>query len=413
MGRTGHPAILLGATSVLVAAVGTSVALTRGPGPVAKAPTTLGQVSHAQLLSPTGAAVPAHAGQRVPNGDVLRTGPGGSAQLVTRGRTVYVAGSAAVAVVNGAHQQLRHGHAVVDAQHGPGLQVDLAGGRLDVPDGSAVEATREVSVVVGSLAGPSVITNASARRLTVPRLSQAAINGDALPTSTAPLHLTDDAVESQVVPTLVSDDEALKTLASGIDRGGPSTAQVVQSAWSGTPAAQRAPMSRGDRVLPMVIATATARHGGSLQTRYDHVVSWRRAGGSWGVVLELLSGHAPDVETALQRLEHAQPPGRVGNVALVTQAATRVVGGHRGNGGPNPAPSGGPSPTSSPPPTTTPGGHHDGSTPPTPGPTKSPVAKVVGTVKGVVKTVTGLIPKPHIPAPSKSSHGLLGGLLNH
>jgi hypothetical protein len=411
MGRTGHPAILLGVTSVLVAAVGTSVALTRGPGPVAKAPTTLAHVSHAQLLSPSGAAVPARSGQRVPNGAVVRTGRGGSAQLVTRGRVVYLAGSAALAVVNGAHQQLRHGRAVVDAQRGPGLQVDLAGDRLDVPDGSAVEATRQVSVVVGSLAGPSVITNASARRLTVPRLSQAAINGDALPTSTAPLHLTDDAVESQVVPTLVNDDEALKTLASGIDNSGPSTATVIQSAWRGTPVAQPAPMSRGDQVLPMVIASATAGNGGTLQARYHHVVSWRRAGGSWGVVLHLLAGNAAAVEQALTDLEQAQPAGQVGNPIRLAQAAAALPGTQSGNPGPNPAPSNGPGPANSPPPTT-PGGPHRGSPPPTPGPTQSPVDKVVGTVKGVVKTVTGLLPKPPSPH-GKHSPGLLGGLLNH
>jgi hypothetical protein len=320
-------------------------------------------------------------------------------------------------VVNGAHQQLRHGHAAVDAQHGPGLQVDLAGDRLDVPDGSAVEATRLVSVVVGSLAGPCSLTNASARRLTIPRLSQAAVNGDALPTSTAPLHLAAGgqprAIEAQVVPRLISDDESLNRLASGIDRSGPSTAQVVQSAWSGSPSAQSAPTSRGDLVLPMVIATATARQGGSLQTRYDHVVSWRRAGGSWGVVLELLSGNTLAVETALTNLERRQPAGQVGNPVVLTQAAPGLSASRHNNAGPNPSPNGGPPPTSSSPPPTSPGGHHGGGAPPTPGPTKSPVAKVVGTVNGVVKTLKSLLPKPPIPAPSKRSHGLLGGLLNH
>src|SRR5581483_9615313 len=163
MGRTGQPAVFLGVSSVLVIVAATVVVLTRGDGPVSKAPTTLAKVSHAQLISPTGVAVAARPGQRVPNGDVLRTGRNGSAQLTTRGRTVYVGANAALAVVNGAHQQLRHGRAVVDAQHGPGLQVDLAGDRLTVPDGSAVEATRGVSVVVGALAGPSQITNSSAR----------------------------------------------------------------------------------------------------------------------------------------------------------------------------------------------------------------------------------------------------------
>lgn len=410
MGRTGHPAILLGATSLIVMAVGTSVALTRGNGPVAKAPTTLAQVSHAQLVSPAGVATPAHTGERVPNGDVLRTGRGGSAQLVTRGRTVYVGAAAAVAVVDGARQQLRHGRAVVDAQHGPGLAVDIAGDRLDVPGGSAVEATRQVSVVVGSLAGPSEITNASARHLTIPRLSQAAINGDALPTSTAPLHLNDGPVEARVVPTLVNDDLQLKMLARGIDASGASTAQVIQSAWHGTPAGHSGATSRSDRVLPMVIANATPGAGGSVQIRYDHVVSWRRAGGSWGVVVNLLSGDVPAVETALSALEHGQPAGQLGQVAVQALARPPLAGGPggnpTGNRSTNPGPSNGP-PTSRPP--GSPGGHHGG---PTPTPTKSPVPKVVGTVNKVVTEVVGLLPKPPIPHPT-SSRGLIGRVLGH
>ena len=129
--------------------------------------------------------MPARDGQRVPNGAVVRTGRTGSVELLTRGRVVYVGHSAAVAVVNGAHQQLRTGAAVFDAQHGPGIRLDLAGDVVAIPDGSATEAMRSVTVEVGALAGPSQITSANARRLTVPPLAQAMINAAALPAGPA------------------------------------------------------------------------------------------------------------------------------------------------------------------------------------------------------------------------------------
>ncbi|MBV9484696.1 MAG: hypothetical protein JO246_01415, partial [Frankiaceae bacterium] len=218
MGRTGHPAVALGTAAILVAAVGSTVALTRTEGPVEKAATTLGAVKNAKLVSPSGVVRAARAGQRVPFDYVVRTAASGNAELITRGRVVYVGGNgrpAAVAVVNGARQQLRTGTAVIDAQHGPGMQVEIAGDTLAVPDHSAVEATRSVAVTVGSLRGPSSITNSSARSLTVPALSQVLLSGDALPTNPAPLHLSDrgtNAVvaEAVVVPDLVRADLQLQ-----------------------------------------------------------------------------------------------------------------------------------------------------------------------------------------------------------
>jgi hypothetical protein len=413
MGRTGQPAVILGTASLLVAVAGITVALTRGEGPVAKAPTTVAAVRHAVMVSAAGVAVPVRRGERVPNGDVVRTARNGSVQLTTRGRTVYVGPAAALAVIDGAHQQLRTGSAVVDAQHGSGLQIDVAGDKLAVPDGSAVEATRSVSVVVGSLAGSSAITNSSARRLTIPRLTQAAINGDALPAATTPLHLTAALMPTlaQVVPTLVDDDQALKTLASGIDQSGASTAQVIESAWHGTPTSTPGPMPQSDRVLPIVIASAARTGGGSVQSRYDRVVDWRRAGGSWGVVVELLSSHASAVEATLASLERGQPAGHLGTLAVQALTRTQLPGAGNqpgGNDSPNPGSSTGPTPNG-PSPTTGPTGS-GGS--PSPSPSPDTVNKVVNTVNGVVTQVTGLLPKkPPTPHPSKHPGGLLGGLL--
>jgi hypothetical protein len=406
MGRTGQQALALGAAAVIVAAAGAAVVVLRGPSPVANAATVLSHVRDAQLVTARGVATPAHSGQRVPDGDVVRTGRAGAAQLSTRGRVVYVGPSAAVAVLDGAHQQLRTGNAVIDAQQGPGVTVSLAGDELSVPDGSVTEATRSVAVSVGSLAGPSRISSAAGRRLSVPALNQTVFSGDALPAATTPLQLSDDAAESQAVPGLVSDDLQLKTLARGINSSGTATARVVEAAWSGTTSPAAAAMPRSDGVLPIVIADATRAAGGTAQQRYDHVVSWRRQGGSWGVVVELLSAHAGAVESTLVSLQRRQPAGQLGNVdvqalAVANPAGTASTQTHGGSTSP---------PGTSPPGSPSGGRHGKGGSGPTPSPspTQGAVTKVVGTVKGVVSTVVGLV-----PTPKPSSSGLLGGLLGH
>jgi hypothetical protein len=414
MGRTGRPALTLGTAAVLVAATGTCVVLTRDEPPVAQAATMLAGVHNAQIVSATGRAMPARDGQRVPNGAVVRTGPTGSAQLLTRGRVVYVEHSAAVAVLNGAHQQLRTGGALVDAQHGPGVRFDLAGDVVAIPDGSATEAMRSVTVEVGSLAGPSTITSSSARRLTVQPLAQVVINGEALPATTTPLHLNDGDAEAQAVPTLVNDDVQLTTLAAGIDASGAATASLIETAWTGPTTAEPKAAPRSEQVLPMVIADATS--GGSAADRYHHAVSWRRAGGSWGVVIELLSGHAGGVEKVLASLQ-PRLTGRIGKVQVQALAGPNgpngLVGPGRG-GGDQPSSHHPSTPTTTPPHSGSGGGRSPGGGSPTPKPSSGPVKKVVDTVTGVVGTVVGLLPvKPPTPHPSKSSGGLLGGLLGH
>jgi hypothetical protein len=407
MGRTGQPALILGTTALLVAAVGSGVALTRGNVPVAKAATILTQVHDAQIVAPDGVASPARNGERVADGQVVRTLGTGSAELVTRGRVVYLEHSAAVAVINGAHQQLRTGAAVIDAQHGPGVLVDLAADSLSVPGGSAIEAMRSVFVQVGSLSGTAQVVSSTSRRLAIPRLSQAVIDGDALPATTTPLHLSDNAAEAHAVPTLVSDDLALKTLARGIDSSGGATAQVISAAWNGTTDVTPPSTPQSERVLPMVIAQSTS--GGTTQARYDHAVAWRRAGGSWGVVVELLSGHASAVEARLASLQRNVPTGRIGTVSIQALVSPTLPTGHRTT-----KPSTRPTSPSSPPPSKPGGGGHGGT--PTPSPSAGVVSKVVKTVTGVVSTVLGLLPvkkllHPDKPHPHRSSGGLLGGLL--
>ena len=70
------------------------------------------------------------------------------------------------------------------------------------------------------------------------------------------------------MPTLVNDDAAAQDACARDRRAAaPSTAQVIEirvDRHAGDPS--RLPMSRSDQVLPIVIADATAAHGGSLQS---------------------------------------------------------------------------------------------------------------------------------------------------
>jgi hypothetical protein len=351
----------------------------------------------------------------------VRTGRSGSAQLATRGREVYLGASAALSVVDGDHQQLRTGRAVIDAIRGPGLQLALAGDQVVVPTSSATEAQRSVSVQVGSLSGPAQVISASSQRLTIPGLAQAVIDGDALPSTTTPLHLNDDAGEAAAVPALVNDDLALNELAKGINSSGRSTAGAIETAWTGTTSAMPPSTASSERVLPMVIANATHGDGGT-QKRYDRIVRWRRAGGSWGVVAALLNTDAGAVEAVFDSLQRHQPGGRIGTVSVQalanapvgaarsghktasgSQSGSGSTGGGSGTGHPTAPPSGS-------------GGHHGGSPTPSPTPTPDPVKSVVGTVTGVLGTVVGLLPvkvptKP-VPLPTPTG-GLLGGLLSN
>jgi hypothetical protein len=413
MVRTGRrSALTLGTASLLVAAAGTVVVLTRGAAPLAQAPTAVAAAHDATVITADGRSTPARAGQRVPDGAVVRTGRSGSAELVTRRRAVYLEHSGAVAVINGGSQQLRTGDAVVDALNGPPLHLDLAGDDLSVPSGSATEAQRSVSVQVGSLAGPAEITSATGQRLAIPSLAQAVIAGDALPAATTPLHLNDDAAETAAVPALVSDDVTLNDFARGINSSGGAAVHVIETGWSGATSAMPHGVTSSERVLPMVIADATSGAGGTRQARYDRVVWWRRAGGSWGVVVALLKSDASAVEATFDTLQRHQPAGQIGTVSIQAlshaairtgQAATKRITGSRVSITTPSAPPGGSG-----------GGHHGGNPTPTPTPTTGPVTKVVGTVQGVVGTVLGLLPvtPPPTPLPIPSS-GLAGGVLGN
>jgi hypothetical protein len=197
------------------------------------------------------------------------------------------------------------------------------------------------------------------------------------------LRLTDDDGEAHAVPALVHDDEALNSLARGIDGTGASTATVVTAAWHGPLTATPSGVGRSERVLPVVIATAgpatDANH------RYHSAVALRKAGGSWGVVAHLLGVGAARVVEELALLEKTQKPGSIGDARQVLAAIARASGAT--GGGQNSGNGGGSSGGGT-------GGSGGGSSNPTPSPSPSSTQQPLDTVSQTVGQVLTLIPTP-------------------
>jgi hypothetical protein len=403
MGQTVHPGRRVRGLALL--AIGSLVAtpfLTGCSTSGAAASTSLRGVLAATVLHSDGSTGPALDGLTLRPGDVVRTGADGRAELVTRNRVVYVGSQAAVQVVDGAHQVLRLGGVVANAQHGaPALDIEVGGLDVHAPTGSAVRAERSFTSRIAALAGPTEVTTSAGRRLTVDALHQAMVGGDALPDSTTPLRLTDDDGEAHAVPDLVRDDETLNGLARGIDSTGPSTTRVVEASWSGPLTAPRG-VDRSERLLPAVIA-ATGSAAGADQ-RYSRAVDYRKAGGSWGVIAHLLGVPAQNVVATLAAFERTQPPGQIGSVAAVlasVSAAGNGAGGGSHGGGRDTGNNGGGQDTG------TTGGHGSGGPAPTPSPSSGggTVGQLVGTVDNTVGQVLSILPTP-VPTPTPTKTAL-------
>jgi hypothetical protein len=408
MGQRAHPGRRRGRRRALLAlaALGGGLGLTGCGSSVADASTTLTAAVDATVVHADGDAVAAVAGMQVDPGDVVRTGPAGRADLTTRSRNVYLGSQASLQVLDGAHEALRRGAVVVDAQHGPGLRLDIAGLTVTAADGSAMRAERSVTVRVGALAGDAHVLSAGGRSLTVPALHQVVTGGDALPDSTTPLRLTDDDGEAHAVPTLVRDDRALVNLARGIDGSSAGIARVVTASWHASLDSAPAGVARSERVLPVVIAAAADR--GRSVADYRAAVGYRAAGGSWGVVAHLVGVPAVSVVDELAMLERSSPAGRIGDVRQVL-AQLAAADGRSGSDGQNTGLSPG-------------AGNGDGtgngtrngdgsgsgpqpSTSPTPSPS-GPADQVTGTVDDTVGQVLSIL-----PTPSPSPTGLLPSTL--
>jgi hypothetical protein len=393
MGQSAHPGRPAGrfgaSPAAFAVAVGGLGALLSGcSSPVSSATTELRGVLNVTVVHTDGETVRGLDGLRLRAGDVVRTATDGRAELVTRDRVVYVGSDAAMQVVAGDRQVLRHGAAVVNAQDAPGLSLQVAGLSVTVPDGSAVRAERSVTVRIGTLAGSAEIVSDTGRRLTVAALHQTTVGGDALPDGATPLRLTDDDGEARTVRDLVRDDQTLLGLARGMDATGRSTVQAVSQSLDRTFGQQPVGAGRSEQLLPAVIAAA-ARD----RALYAQAVDLRRAGGSWGVVARLVGVQAAGVVRALAALEKLQGPGDLTTTDVLDNLgggqgrsgngdSTGDNGGNGSGGGNDGGGSGGgtPSPTASPTPT------DDGG--------------VVGTVTKTVRDVRSLVPTP---TPTSSS----------
>src|SRR5438067_1742548 len=108
MGQTAHPGRACLATATMVAVV----SLTGCGESVASATTTLTGLIPGRTVTvvhSSGAEIAGVDGLRLHRGDVVRTGPGARAILVTRSRRVYEGSDAAVQILDGARQSLRQG----------------------------------------------------------------------------------------------------------------------------------------------------------------------------------------------------------------------------------------------------------------------------------------------------------------
>jgi hypothetical protein len=357
--------------------------------PLTAATTTLAGVVDTEVVHPNGAVVSGVDGLHLRPGDLVRTGPAGRAELHTRGRVVYAGSGASLQVLNGAHDLLRRGALVVDAQRGPRLLVDVGGLLASVPGGSASRIERSVTVRVAALEGATALDSDTGRHLDVAALDQVVVGGDALPDSSAntPLRLTDDDGEAHAVPVLVRDDLALDSLAAGIDATAGSTAQVVTAAWHHPTEPLPAGLQSSEQVLPIVIAAAGT--GGDALGRYQFAVALRKAGGSWAVVAHRVGANEAAVGRALDLFERASASGQAGTVAAALGFITRELRstGTQPVAEPSSPAGGGPKPG------------------PRPSPSESP-----GLIPATVAKVLSLVPSP-LPKPTALASALPGTLV--
>lgn len=386
---------------VLLAAVG--VAALRSD--TASADTVLERGADAVLELDDGTRRAAVEGERVPRGATVRAGRTG-AQLVTRGRDVYLGGDTAVTVLDGAHQVLRAGFVLVDAADAPGVELAAPAATVTAADDSLVRVDGGALLRVGVLRGDAADVRAAGRRATteVDTYYQVQVPTGGLPGVPTPFVLTPgDAYERQLAGDLVSADAELTALASRLDSDGP-VGQVVLSslrAEVGPEPTLPAGAPESERALGYLIAAATPGSA-PLAERYDQVRRLRTDGGSWGIVAAIVSAPVERVGAALSALLE---PGSVpvltsgplgGSLLDLLRPVSGPAGGpgtagRQGDADRDPGDGGDPPrPTAS----------------PTPGPPAGPTEPVTDLVQEVVDTVLDLVspspsapPAPPAPAP--------------
>lgn len=371
--------------------------LTGCSGSSAHARTVVVDARAATLVSPGGDSEPAQPDGRVAEGTIVRTARGGAAILDTGGRMLYLGGATEYVVGTGVSGELRTGAAVVDARHGPDL--DLAAGQVAVrTDASAVRVERGFSVRVGVFSGTAnVATVPGTDDATVEALHQVVVAGRRIPQQT-PLVLTDDDAEQRVALALVQDDERLNTFARALDRSrvGRQLVSVAAAAdfpglFSTATVGARSALPLSEYALPVAIARAAVgghAHPAQMRASYADVRGYRSEGGSWGVVAHLVGTDADATAAAMNILLPRLP---------AAGASASPGGGPTGGPGSPGGPSEGPGSSPTPGHTSPSGGPEPSPTPrPTPTPSSSMLDDLVGTVSGLVSPS---------PTPSKAGTG--------
>ena len=381
-GQTGRTAdrrltatAVLGAGSML-AALGLSAC---GPD-TAHASTVLHRARAVTLELAGGGTRPVTDGMTVPKGATVRTAPGGSAALITAGRTVLLGSATAVTVSDGAREQLREGLVLVDARRAPGLSLDAGAATVRTPRGGLARVERGVLLRAASYR-KELVVRATGRRAeaAVPGLHQVQVPAGGLPGRVTPLVLTPgDTWERSYALSLVTADADLVALAEGLDRNPASGAAVLRAlpaSYAGV-APVTSPEPRSESALAYVLARATRAASPSL---YGRIRGLRADGGSWGVVAALVEADVAAVSAALDAvLSPTEGPAvlAAGGGAPLGPTGLLVGGGGPGGGTPSAGPT---------------SGSGGGTKRPTPKP--SPSASN-DPVQDVVTTVTGLLPTP-------------------
>lgn len=389
--------VLAAGVAVLSAAVVTLVVRTGDP---ATADTYVVSAVNAAVVLADGRTVDAVPGARVPEGAVLRTGTCGTAgapracgaaQLRTAGRDVYLGADSALLVVDGVHQSLSRGLAMVDSRGGARLDLSTRAGILTVGEGALVRVELGTLFLRAGTFNGDVRLAALGRQVTtsVPALHQVRVPYVGLPLAPTVLTLTGDAWEERLAGPLVAADRDLVRLAAALRGTQGWTVLAV------APAALRvesvATGDVGESALAVAVADA-AQADGSPAQRLAEVRQSRDEGGSWGVVAALVAAHVADVSRVLDGwLDEPEGSGPV------DAAGNPDLGVLLGSPQPTPAPSAvrptgaGPTPTTSASPTSTPTATSS-SSPPT----------VVGGLVNVVGDLLTAVTELLLPAPSPS-----------
>jgi hypothetical protein len=378
LGQVGRSTAVLAAGSLL-AALGLSACGTD----VAKAATVLRDARATTLQLPDGSTRAASSGTTVPKGATVTTGPGGSVSLVTAGRVVLLGSETAVSVYDGRRERLRKGLVMIDARKAGDLDLDAGAATVRTARGTLARVERGPLLRVASFRrGATVRATGRRAQVDVPQLKQVQVPFGGAPGQITALGLTRDRWEKRYALELVTSDLALDSLAKALDANATSSSAVVSAASfsPGAVAGERA----SERSLGLLVAGVGS--GGSAQSRYERVRTYREEGGSWGVVAALVGADAARVSGALDALLAPTEPV----LAVEPGNGSIDVGGLLGVGGnPGASPAPGPSAASgsSPRPVRSP------SPRPSSSPSPDPVERVVTTVQSLLPT-----PLPSLPA---------------